>query len=393
MIELFAEKGDCTGCTACYAVCPVSCITMVKDEEGFSYPIPGENCINCGKCVSICPNTNKITVETLFQKKAYAAVTKDANVWKRSASGGAFSEICRIWSDDNTLIAGATWNGFEVRHMAVNGYENIKPLCKSKYIASEMGNVFSEIKVWVETGSRAVFCGTPCQVAGLRAFLGKEYDNLLLIDFICHGVGSPRVFRECISYMQKIIGAKIQSYEFRAKRNEFETDYLSRIICDKGAKYFTNDPYIQLFLKQDCLRPSCGKNCHYRNENRMGDITIADFKGLTKVFPKLKGAKRNYSAIVINTHIGDKVAQELKCVMKMYECSVDDIKEYNPLFYRQTKFSVERDTFFDEFLKSPGDAILNRTDSFCEHKSSIKGQIFKALPEFVRRFALNILER
>jgi hypothetical protein len=178
------------------------------------------------------------------------------------------------------LICGAKWNGLKVEHACVIGVENIAPLCKSKYVASDLHNCFVKIKEHIIKGNKAVFCGTPCQVAGLRAFLGKDYNNLLLIDLICHGVGSPLVFEECIRLTGKQLGIEPKHYGFRHKpTGHFLTRYIS-FIGDGQKRYLvTNDQYNQLFLSQLCLRPSRGENCIYRTQKRQGDITIADFNG------------------------------------------------------------------------------------------------------------------
>ena len=143
-----------------------------------------------------------------FHKKAFAAITKDKNIWKRSTSGGAFSEIVRNYADNETLIAGAAWDGFKVHHICVIGFENIAPLCKSKYISSAIEDTFIEIRKHLGKKKKAIFCGCPCQVDGLKHFLMKDYENLLTIDFICHGQGSPLVFQECMKILGQELGAE-----------------------------------------------------------------------------------------------------------------------------------------------------------------------------------------
>ena len=289
MLSFLKQKSDCVGCGACKAACPVSCIEFKIDAEGFAYPEANDKCINCDKCLKVCP------VAHAHEKKAqkhegYAAVSKDYSVWKKSASGGAFSELCAAFGDEKTLICGAAWNGLSVEHICVEGVSEIAPLRKSKYVQSDTKDTYKQIKDRLSSGGKAIFCGTPCQVAGLKNYLGKDYENLLLIDFICHGVGSPKVFEECIKLVEKQFGKKIKSYGFRAKRKAHEVDHLTEYVFENDKKtYFAGkDPYIKLFLSQNALRPCCGKNCAFRNEYRYGDVTIADFKGLTTVFPQLK---------------------------------------------------------------------------------------------------------
>ena len=393
MLYFTENKGACTGCSACVAACPVGCIHMEKDSEGFLYPVSTEACINCRKCERVCPIVKK-EESTNNPVKAYCAVTRDKDIWKRSASGGAFSEICLANGDEKTVVAGALWNGLNVEHGCVEGVENIAPLCKSKYVASDMKNTFKKVSAGLADNKKVFFCGTPCQVAGLKSYLGKDYENLLLIDFICHGVGSPAVFESCLEKTGKAFGDKAVSYEFRAKRNVFETDYMSKVTTESGKEYYiSGDSYIQLFLKQTCLRPSCGKNCLFRNEHRQGDITIADFKQLLKVFPGLTGTKKNYSTIVANNEKGVAAIELLKGRMDMIECKIDVIKENNPLFARQTVFSEDRDSFFEEFIQSPEEAVEKRTEHFAVLKQSFAKKIWAVTPGFIRKISITAVKK
>lgn len=387
MMPFLKNKEECTGCSACYNICPKNSIQMVQDEEGFFYPEIVGNCIECKRCESVCPKLNVPLNICDFDKSAYAACTKNFDVWKRSASGGAFSEICKVFGDDTTMFVGAAWDGLRVQHQAVVGIDNIKPLCKSKYISSYIGTVFKDIQSYLLNGQKVVFCGTPCQVAGLRNYLGKNFasDNILTIDLICHGVGSPTVFSNCIKQMEQQFGVQIDGYEFRSKRNVFETNYITKIIYGTESKYLINDQYMQLFLKQDCLRPSCGKNCIYRNGNRTGDITIADFKGLEEVFPFLSGEKKNFSTIVCNTPKGFSVVEKLKHEMIMYECGVENIIKYNPLFAKQTWFSGNRNKFFDMFKRNPTEAIVQFTNPATEYRRPMIKKIYDCLPKSLRK--------
>lgn len=358
---------------------------MKPDEEGFLYPISSDKCIHCKKCEEVCPQQTPNSAFTMKQE-AFAACSNDRQIWKRSSSGGAFSEICYSFGDSNTLFVGAVWNNFSVQHIGV-GIDNLGVLCKSKYIASEIGNTFNQIKKHLLQGEKVVFCGTPCQVAGLKKFLGKDYEKLLLVDFICHGVGSPKVFRTCINLMGKQLNDEIISYEFRAKRNIIETDYLTKVVTKKHMDgiYLINDPYIQLFLQQQCLRPSCGKSCKYRDERRQGDITISDFKGLAYVFPRLAGSKVNYSSVIANTIKGAKVVSTLSNKMSLYPCEIEEIKKYNPLFYRQTYFSEKRDIFFKEYISFPDTTVRNWTSDVAKYKKKIAKKVYDLLPTQIRQ--------
>lgn len=388
MLPFLSDKTCCTGCSACQAACPVDCISMITDDEGFWYPSSSEKCINCGRCAKVCPSFKAVAMTTPLSQKAYACLSKDDTIWRRSASGGAFSEICIAWGDERTIVVGATWDGFRVHHVCIKGVGNIKPICKSKYIASNPDNVFRKIKGYLEEGQKVVFCGVPCQVAGLKSFLIKDYSNLLTIDLICHGVGSPAVFESVVHLLEEQFDGRISGYEFRAKRKNYEYIYLSAIRRDEKTIYIAKDPYMQLFLKQLCLRPSCGKHCKYRNRNRQGDLTIADFKGLEDVFPHLLGTKRNYSAIVTNSEKGKTVIPLLTERTHVLPCDISAIGKYNPLFERQTWFSEERNKFFNEYKINKEEAIKKWTVPATVFAKSIKQRLFDYLPVFVRRLYL-----
>lgn len=260
---------------------------------------------------------------------------------------------------------------------------------KSKYIESVLGDSFIQIKEDLSSGNQVIFCGTPCQVSGLRRYLGKSWNNLFTIDLICHGVGSAYVFEKCIDLIGEQFHKKVKKYEFRAKRGYYETDYLVKVEFEDGTiKYLSGDPYMQLFLRQDCLRPSCGENCEFRCEYRQGDITIADFKNLYNVFPDLVGVKKNYSSIIANTKKGCKVIEVLKKNMEMRECDINIIKKYNPLFCRQTVFSECRDGFFRDFVSDPFETIKKNTHSADVIKGSLLKAVIARLPLVFRRFVI-----
>ena len=393
MLSFLSNISDCTGCTACKAACPVHCITMETDDEGFWYPVSSEACINCGLCERVCPSHNSDKTANKGNQNAYACLTKDDAVWRRSASGGAFTEICFAWGDDKTIVVGAAWDGFDVHHVCVEGVNNIGALCKSKYVASNPENTFSEIRNYLKNGNKVVFCGVPCQVAGLKSFLSKKYENLLTIDLICHGVGSPLIFKSTIHILENQFGRKIDEYEFRAKRKLVEVDYLCSIKMGDERKYILGDPYIQLFLKQRCLRPSCGINCKYRTHNRQGDLTIADFKGLTEVFPSLMGTKRNYSSIITNNSKGEAVMPMLLKRMNVLPCDISYIGKYNPLFERQTYFAEDRDLFFEEYKKDKEDAITKWTKPASVFVKSYKVIVFDILPVFMRKLIIQKMKK
>lgn len=383
MLNFNPNKTNCTGCSACYSVCPVHCITMQQDEEGFLYPESSDACIHCGLCEKVCPSFLPKT-ELKIEQKAVAAVSRDNEVWRRSASGGAFSEICRQWADNDTLIVGAAWDGLKVHHIGVNGFDQIAPLCKSKYVSSAIEDTFIEVKDALKEGRKAIFCGCPCQVAGLKAFLRQDYENLLTIDLICHGQGSPTVFEACMRNMSDYYGETIVAYQFRAKRKRYEEDYIASITTIKSTAYVTKDPYMQLFLSQNALRPSCGENCKYRDMRRPGDITIADLKGLQTIFPDQIYPKKNWSTVVCNSQKGADCLALLYRTMDVRPITIEDVVKYNPLFARQTWFSKDREAFFADFVADADVAIQKWTVPATEYRISFAKRLLIELPKWIK---------
>ena len=377
-------KENCSGCSACYAACPKNCIKMKMDDEGFLYPYVGTECISCGKCIKVCPQLNPIQGSVNVEQEAYAAITKNQNTWRKSASGGSFAEICKAWGDGNSIVYGAAWNNNKVIHVRVN-CSNLDPVLCSKYVASDINECYSNAKKDLLAGKYVVFSGTPCQIAGLRAYLNKDYDKLLLIDFVCHGVGSPKVFEDCITLLEKQFGKKISEYHFRAKKRYFDSRHIQKIVFnDNSCVFVKDDPYMQLFLSEKCLRRSCGKNCKYRNRNRQGDITLADYKGLFLDFPDLQGSKYNYTALVFNTSKSLNIKQKLADRLVMHKSTLEAIKRDNPLFYKQTDHEADKD-FFEKYVDSTVETCLNYTEDATVMRWSLIRFLYDALPLCVRK--------
>ncbi len=362
---------------------------MCRDEEGFDYPEANHACLECGKCETVCPLINRPTSNCLQARQhAVAAVTKDQATWEASSSGGAFTEICKAFGDQKTAVFGAAFDHMMVRHSCVTGAQYIAPLRKSKYVQSDIGASYREVRDLLKANRHVIFSGTPCHIAGLRNYLEVDYERLLCVDFICHGVGSAGVFHNFIESLEKQYHSRMLSYTFRVKKVIWGNyaSYVSRYEFENGKTILREkDAYNRLFLQQLCLRPSCGEDCRFRTSDRLSDLTIGDFKQRGKVFPHLSNY-RNYSTVVVNTAKGEDIFRILYNTMDIYDCSLDCVKKYNPLFSRTTPGNNRRKEFFDQY--SEGGDIQDLADEYgaAEHQTSRKfAQLKNLIPYHLKR--------
>lgn len=289
MISVIAKE-KCTGCMACYNICPKDCISIASDKEGFYYPqINQEKCVSCNMCKNVCPVLKPDAAVSYEVSKAWGGYSKDSGVLENSSSGGLFTELAAYVLGRGGCVYGA---GFEedfraVRHMKI---ENLDDLCRlrcSKYVQSNINDIFKDLRKELTTGRIVMFTGTPCQIYGLRGFLGKEPENLLLVDIVCHGVPSELLWNTYLDSMKKEFPGNIKHVNFRDKTNGW-SDFSSRIDFN-GQVYLrshNSDPYMQMFLQNYCLRESC-YHCIAKTRGYCSDISLADFWGLKRINARL----------------------------------------------------------------------------------------------------------
>ena len=288
------NDSKCCGCRACENICPKKAIKMVENSEGFLYPVVDkEKCVNCGLCKKVCPWINKIKRDNYLEKNiCYAAKSKSKILQLKGSSGGIFGTIANYIINNNGLVVGAEMlNDFSVKHSIVDNKKDLEKLYGSKYVASDLNDVFSEIKKKLSDGKKVLFTGVPCQVAGLLNFLGKNYENLITIDVICHGTPNQKIFKKYIDNMETKKKSKIIKYYFRNKKAGKWGSYKALMIIEKnGKKYIKKthadfDPYYNNFLLGNSHRESC-YSCPFASSNRVSDITLGDFWGIEKIDDK-----------------------------------------------------------------------------------------------------------
>ena len=309
-----ANRYHCSGCGACASACPVGALTMKADAEGFAYPaIDLDKCIHCGACERVCP-ADRPKPDAQQEPSACYAYAKDCDVVGRSSSGGIFSLLAKAVIEKDGLVFGAGYdNDFRVRHMAIDSADEIHRLRTSKYVQSDLGNTFSEVKAALEQGRYVLYTGTPCQIAALRRFVGKSCDRLYTADIICHGVPSPLVWKKYLEQVHE--GKEIQSISFRDKTYGWN-NFAMRVEA-KGLKPYivpaVKDPYERAFLANLILRPSCYQ-CQYKTLAHFSDLTMADYWGVELVHPELI-EQQGVSLVMVHSSKGrallDMVSHEL----------------------------------------------------------------------------------
>lgn len=382
MLYFTKEKHDCTGCGACKAACPVNCIKFIYDEEGFLYPTADSRCIGCGKCERVCPINNNSFIVDDFKQYSIVGRHKDDDIWQKSASGGAFTAICELYHKNDGAIFGAKFNGTTVVHDFIRDIKDIGIFRKSKYVQSDMGDSYRDLKQLLDNDNKVIFSGTPCQVAGIKNYLGKDYDNLLCIDLVCHGVGSPGVFKKYIDYLEMNYGSKVKTFTFRHKKIKMGRllQYVVIVEFENGKRIENeNDIYNTAFIQALIIRPSCGE-CRFANINRTGDLTIADFKKKDELLPGAKGLD-NYSTIIINSKKGEKVASRLNENMFIYSVEISDIVKTNTPLRQASKLNENRESLFQDLLRGESvETVLTRYISY----PSIYMKIWMSLPDRIR---------
>lgn len=350
---LISEKGKCAGCTACASVCPKKAITMLPDEDGFLYPVVDENeCLHCGMCESVCAYGNGQPDES--KKEVYVAISGCTDI-KESASGGLFAAFAESTIQQGGAVYGCAMeyeNGqLWPRHICVTEEKELIRLKGSKYVQSDLGNTYSDVHKRLEAGQLVLFSGTPCQVAGLRGYLRKEYVNLFTIDIICHGVPSVKLFQEYITFEEKKRGAKVTAFRFRDKSQGWRLH--GAMTLDNGETvYFEPEEssYYQMFLNSYTYRENC-YSCPYASDHRPGDITIGDYWCVELVHPELlkeNGGPLDHEAgvscMILNKGKGQQFLDLAGKGIIKWASTFEKASKYNRQLTAPSVLKPERDT-------------------------------------------------
>lgn len=362
MIQI-EDKSACCGCSACYAICPKQCITLSADKEGFLYPVVNaEVCINCGLCEKVCPVLHPKKKEV--QPDVFAVINTNEKIRLQSSSGGIFTFIAEKVIDEGGVVFGARFNeNWEVVHDYTENKEGLSYFRGSKYVQSNLGNTFNQAKSFLDAGRKVMFTGTPCQIAGLKNFLRKSYDNLLTVDVVCHGVPSPTIWKGYLAWSVKNIYKNqslpkkawelkdvIQNISFRSKEKGWK-NYHVAIEYTNGIREsvpFYQNLYMNAFLSDFSLRPSCYA-CPAKLENMQGDMTLADFWGIEYLKPEIDDDK-GWGLMLIHNESVWKQYDSVSNITK-YSLNLSDVIKSNPMIVVSPSLSINRTFFFDLFFK------------------------------------------
>lgn len=327
------NKADCCGCTACASICPHKAITMKPDSLGFLYPkVDTNKCTDCGLCEKVCAfNSNYDKNLNLDTPETYGARHKDIKEVETSRSGAAFIAISDWILEQGGVVYGVGYEDhFRVAHKRAVTKKQRNEFKGSKYVQSDLGDIFIQVKKDLRDGRIVLFSGTPCQTSGLNSFIGKKYrQNLYLVDIVCHGVPSPYIWRDYISYYERKYKKRIVSVDFRDKKLYGWRDHKETFILDNGLKINPkHNPFTELFYKHIMLRQSCG-NCHFCNTTRPSDITIADFWGWEKTNSDFNKDNKGISLLLINTEKGKCLFYNIKDKLYTFSAKLEDCLQPN----------------------------------------------------------------
>lgn len=371
MKDVLENSNNCTGCSACLNICPKNAIKMFKNSEGFAYPKIDESlCIKCGKCKKVCPCL--LHEEMSLIQHFYATWTKNENVRKKSSSGGIFYEIAKYVLENNGVVYGAAFDGnFNLKHVSINKSDDVSKLMGSKYLQSDLGNIFKDVKTNIDKDLKVLFVGTPCQVAGLKKYINKECCNLITCDLICHGVPSPLVFK---NYLDSFKTKKIEKINFRDKSTGWNNYSFTIDFSKNTLKESHNDNlFMKGFLHNIYLRNSC-YNCKFANLNRLSDITLGDFWNCKEIL-QLPDDDKGVSLIITNTSKGQKLLEKISDNLFIKEVSKDEALKTNLCLTKGVDFNKYRNDFFANYSLEKSDLkfIVKYTNASLFKK--IKGKI------------------
>ena len=387
--KILSLTETCTGCFACANACPKDAITLPPNFEGFYFPaIDVNKCVDCGLCDKVCPQINdNVAIHTM--QGAYYGWSTDNDIRKESSSGGLFYYLATSVLNEGGVVYGASFNYEGLVRLECHSTEEVslKSLMRSKYVQNYIGYAYRGIRRDLRSGKIVLYCCTPCQAAGLKAYLGRDYENLICVDFICHGVPSMDMLQKHLQYLRI---DKVKEINFRPKNRSWVDDFEIRYTT-KGRKKirlcripWEFDEYFWSFQTYKNIRRSC-RNCAYCNGNRAADITLADFWGIKRYKPELWDVK-GQSLVLVNTHKGEMVTRALQAFNELH---LDTL----PVEYAQYVYERVRTTEDSPYQNKTRDSFLKDVYTIGYKNAIVKYGFSKPSSSLIRYRAISFLSK
>lgn len=354
MIEII-KKQNCCGCTACAQKCPKQCITMSMDEEGFLYPIVDRSsCINCNLCMKVCPIINRIEIPKNMQS-CYLVQNSNEEERYQSASGGFFSPMAKLILSEGGVVFGAVFdNNMELVHSYTTDINQLVRFRGSKYLQSNMRDSYSKVKYFLGLQKKVLFSGTPCQIHGLLSYLGyQDVKNLITLDFVCHGVPSPGLFKKYIRFMEKEQQSSVVSYTSRNKRLGYSTrdSFFAHCLFANGTDIYadTDHPYVNFmnkaFFAEISSRPAC-HFCAFKGKKHISDFTIYDSWNTKEL---CKEDNKGTTILLMNSDVAKIYFNKIQDEMRVQAIRVKDLLRFDTtsMFYSMIP-NPQRRGFFED---------------------------------------------
>lgn len=367
------RKEDCTGCGACVDCCPTSAIHWHTDIEGFwQAEVDHQKCIDCGLCLKVCPllNADKLNEynSEFGMPEVLASYNSNQEIRHISTSGGVFSAMAEKVLSEGGFIGGAVWTAdFGAEHILSDKYEDLQRIRGSKYFQSDATGIYRKVRDALKTGRKVLICGTPCQMAGLRTFLRRDYDNLLIVDFVCGNINSPKLFHKYVESLEAKYGSKMISYHPKNKDYGGWHNFAFKATFANGATYVRNrtkDPFTRCFIGTHLGSRPCCFECKFKKLPRVADITIGDFWGIEKVDPEWD-SPMGTSLVMLNNDKGKTFYESLGDTVASKTEPLEGAVEGNPhILHNSRPTATNREEFyrlldergFDYAMKKTGNA-------------------------------------
>ena len=383
----------CCGCGNCSLVCPKECISLKENDKGFLIPfVNNEICIDCGKCKKVCPVIEYPPQECL-NHTAFAAYAKTSIDRFNGSSGGFFGVAAKYILQQKGIVYGAAFDdNLQLKTKKAEEEKDLIPLFKSKYLQCNTNTSFRDMQALLEIGKHVLYTATPCQIGALKKYLGRDYDNLLTIDFLCHGVPSQSFFDLCIDYVENKRNIKIFNYQFRAKKRNGATPHYYKIKYRKKDKdrekcfLYLHSPFYYGFQKYISLRESCYQ-CPFSKSNRPSDITIGDFHAIDKY---VKGINRfdGVSTVIINTAKGKKFWGEIEDNFVKHSIDFPELIKNKELMCGPTQKPKEYEEFWQDFKVLPFEKFVSK---HLNGNREWKKRVYYRLPKCARRLLKKLM--